>query len=133
MLVRILGATALALVMGAGLMVVLTGAPDESPEGASTDAAGEPGRRIFQGKGNCAACHGREGAGTGIAPDLADDQWIAFEERPTVQQVKTLVEEGVPRPKAFPSPMPPRGGARLDQQELAAVSAYVLTLSSPGS
>jgi len=37
----------------------------------------------------------------------------------------------VAQPKNYRSPMPPRGGAQLDQQQVAALAAYVWALSHP--
>lgn len=90
-----------------------------------------PGEAIFLGKGNCFACHGRDGTGTPVAPDLTDGAWINFDARPTRDAVVALLKQGVPRPVDHPAPMPPMGGASLDDDEIAAVAAYVLELSPP--
>lgn len=89
----------------------------------------EAGQAIFQGKGNCFTCHRQDAKGTPLAPDLTDDQWVNFDERPTLQEVETLIKEGVAQPEEHPAPMPPMGGARLSDEEVAQVAEYVLGLS----
>jgi mono/diheme cytochrome c family protein len=93
-------------------------------------AAAEPqpdGRAIFAGKGNCWVCHGRDGRGTALAPNLADAEWLNGDG--TLQAVTEIVRSGVPRPKRFPGMMPPGGGASLNDAEVRAVAAYVVSLS----
>lgn len=89
----------------------------------------DPGRAIFGGKGNCFSCHGGQGQGSVLGPDLTDDEWVNFDARPTAGEVETLIREGVAKPVRHPAPMPPMGGARLSGAEIAAVAAYVLRLS----
>jgi mono/diheme cytochrome c family protein len=101
--------------------------------GESALATQEPvGQRVFEGKGACFTCHGREGRGTPIGPDLTDGDWIAFDEPPDSAAIEALVRAGVARPTRYPAPMPPMGGTRLSGAELGAVSAYVLSLGSAG-
>ncbi|HSH46297.1 MAG TPA: cytochrome c, partial [Longimicrobiales bacterium] len=88
----------------------------------------EAGRALFQGRGSCFTCHGREGGGTPLGPDLTDEAWVNFEQRPTREQVETLITNGVPRPVEHPAPMPPMGGARLSEEEVSQLAAYVLYL-----
>lgn len=90
-----------------------------------------PGKAIFTGKGTCFVCHGVEGKGTPLAPDLTDGTWVNFAERPTLEQVKALVKAGVSKPVQHPAAMPPMGGAKLSDAEIAAVSEYILELSPP--
>jgi mono/diheme cytochrome c family protein len=40
-----------------------------------------------------------------------------------------VITNGVPKPKQFSTPMPPKGGAPLSPKDIAAVAAYVSTLS----
>jgi mono/diheme cytochrome c family protein len=70
--------------------------------------------------------------GTPLAPALTDAEWLHFEARPTAEQIVALVKEGVARPLRFPAAMPPRGGSSLNDEELAEVARYVLTLSDEG-
>ena len=89
-----------------------------------------PGEAIFKGKGNCFTCHGPQATGTTLAPDLTDHEWVNFDARPAQEEVETLVREGVSKPVQHPAPMPPMGGARLSDQEVSDVAAYVLWLSA---
>lgn len=112
----------------AGAIVALAMAPAPSAPATSQDPA--PGEAIFKGKGNCFTCHGREAKGTALAPDLTDDGWVNFDARPTQDELETLVREGVSKPVQHPAPMPAMGGARLSDEEVAQVAAYVLSLTA---
>jgi mono/diheme cytochrome c family protein len=86
------------------------------------------GAEIFDGGGNCLNCHGAGGVGTSLAPDLMrGHQWIHIDG--SYAQIATLVNTGVPKPKEFPAPMPPKGGAALSPGQVCAVAAYVYSLS----
>ena len=78
------------------------------------------------GAGICATCHGRDGAGTGAAPSLRDQQWINGDG--SIGFIKGTVYQGVPHPLQHPLPMPPFGHTLTDRQ-LQAVAAYVYALS----
>ena len=88
----------------------------------------QDGRAVFEGKGNCFACHGRDAKGTPLAPDLTDSTWINIDG--SLPAIRDLVRTGVAKPKQHPAPMPPMGGARLTEKEIAAVAAYVAGLSA---
>lgn len=83
----------------------------------------DTGRRLFTGRGNCYACHGSDAHGTAVAPNLTDSSWLDVDG--SYASIASLVRSGVPHPKQFPTPMPPGGGAQLDQSQLCAVAAYV--------
>lgn len=85
------------------------------------------GRKIFTGTGNCYACHGSDAHGTAVAPNLTDTTWLNIDG--SYAGIAGLVRSGVPQPKHFPTPMPPGGGAQLDQGQLCAVAAYVYSLA----
>ena len=74
----------------------------------------------------CAACHGPDAKGTQLAPNLTDSEWINTDG--TYQGIITIVTNGVPQPKQYPSPMPPMGGANLNEQQIKDVAAYVWSL-----
>lgn len=101
--------------------------------GVAPPSQADSGRAVFHGKGNCSSCHGSEGRGSTLGPELADDEWVNFDARPTQAETERLIREGVSRPVRHPAPMPPMGGARLSDEEIAAVAAYVLELSEPFS
>jgi mono/diheme cytochrome c family protein len=95
---------------------------------AAATAQDTLGRTIFLGKGTCSACHGTEGKGTMLAPDLTDDAWLNIDG--SVAQIARVVKDGVAQPKQHPAPMPPMGGAQLTDAEIQAVAAYVKSLST---
>lgn len=87
----------------------------------------QSGKAIFEGKGNCHVCHGKEGKGTPLAPDLTDGAWIQADG--SLASVRDIIAHGVDKPRSHPVPMPPMGGARLTKQEIDAVAAYVMQLA----
>jgi mono/diheme cytochrome c family protein len=86
----------------------------------------DAGRKVFTGTGNCYACHGSDAHGTAVAPNLTDATWLDIDG--SYAGIASLVQSGVPQPKQFPTPMPPRGGAQLDQSRICALAAYVYSL-----
>lgn len=91
-------------------------------------ADAQQGRAIFQGKGNCVSCHGVDGRGTPLGPDLTDAEWLNIDG--SLDSIRALIRAGVPKPKKYVAPMPAMGGAKLSPAELDAVARYVLELSS---
>ncbi len=88
------------------------------------------GDSIFHGQvagGTCTACHGQNAEGTAIAPSLSDKEWLNGDG--SYDFIVKTVTNGVPKPKAHPAPMPPKGGASLDDAQVKAVAAYVFSLS----
>lgn len=88
----------------------------------------ERGRRLYLDRASCHACHGREGRGVpGMGSSLTDEEWIVADGSPGA--LLDVVRSGVPAARS-PSgvPMPPRGGARLGEEEMRAVVAYLISL-----
>lgn len=78
----------------------------------------------------CAGCHGVGGTGSASAPALNDNQWLDVPgDYPSIVQVITT---GVPNPKQYPAPMPPRGGGNFDDEGVRELAAYVYALSHQG-
>lgn len=99
------------------------------PPGA-TRAMVALGDRIYHGQAGaatCTACHGQEGKGSPLGPDLTAKRYLWSDRSYT--GIMQSIREGVPRPKQYRSPMPPMGGAKLTQRELKALTAYVWALS----
>jgi len=95
------------------------------PQGATREMV-ELGDRIFHGQvasGTCAGCHGAEGRGTPLAPDLTAGKWMWSDG--SLGGIERTIRHGVPNPKQYRSPMPPMGGAQLTSQQVSAVAAYV--------
>jgi glucose/arabinose dehydrogenase/mono/diheme cytochrome c family protein len=103
------------------------------PKGASR-AMVDLGDRIFHGEvaaGTCAGCHGAEGRGTPLGPNLTSGQWLWSDG--SYRGIERTIRNGVPNPKKYRSPMPPLGGAQLSPEQLAAVAAYVWGLGHTGA
>jgi mono/diheme cytochrome c family protein len=102
---------------------------DQAPSPA-TIALGDS---IFHGKVGgalCFTCHGPAGKGvTGLGPNLTDKEWTNGDG--SVDFIRKTVTEGIPKPKKFPAPMPPKGGGSLNDSQIAAVAEYVYSLSHP--
>jgi len=75
----------------------------------------------------CAGCHGTNAKGTPLAPDLTDSKWIWSDG--SLASITKTIREGVPAPKQHTGVMPPMGGTQLTPAQLAAVGAYVYSLS----
>ena len=99
------------------------------PEGATKEMVAL-GDRIYHGQvggASCVGCHGANGTGTPLGPDLTKPKWLWSDGSFT--GILKMIEDGVPQPKQYRSPMPPMGGAQLDSDQLSAVAAYVWGLS----
>jgi glucose/arabinose dehydrogenase/cytochrome c553 len=103
--------------------VATTGLP--VPPGATADQV-ELGGRIFRGAaagGTCGGCHGPEGKGSTLGPDLTAGAWLWGDG--SLASISDTIAKGVSSPKKFQNPMPAMGGAQLSASDLAGVSAYV--------
>lgn len=100
-------------------------APAPLPEGV-TPAMVDQGKKLFHGKALCIACHGMSAQG-GVAPSLRDSVWI--HSKGTYTDIMAQIRRGVPaESSATKLVMPPLGGAKLSESEIAAVAAYVWAL-----
>jgi mono/diheme cytochrome c family protein len=91
------------------------------------------GDSIFHGQvggGTCYACHGQDGKGTGVGPNLTDAEWLNTDG--SLEGIMKTIQTGVPTPKKAPAPMPPMGGASLTPEQVRAVAAYEYSLSHGG-
>jgi mono/diheme cytochrome c family protein len=131
------------------IAVVTSGEPGP-PEGTHPDAGRAPlaslpvppgatkeqvalGDRIFHGEaagGTCTGCHGSDAKGSPQAPSLIDGKWLHTDG--SLSRITHTITDGVPKPKNYSVPMPPRGGAPLSDSDVAAVAAYVWAISHPG-
>ena len=87
------------------------------------------GNRVFHGEvadATCGGCHGSDGKGSPVAPDLTNGKWLWSDG--SLQGIEATIKNGVPEPKTHPGAMPPMGGVVLPQADLDAVSAYVWAL-----
>jgi mono/diheme cytochrome c family protein len=84
------------------------------------------GQRIYLGQaagGTCSGCHGSDAGGGPQAPSLVSGHY--FVGNGSFQSIKQVVADGVPRPRDYEVPMPPKGGAPLSDSDVNAVAAYV--------
>lgn len=95
------------------------------PEGSTADQV-EQGRKVFHGEvagATCAGCHGADGIGTPVGPDLTSGKWLWGDG--SVASLHDTIANGVETPKQHPGAMPPMGGVELSKADLDAVTAYV--------
>ncbi len=78
---------------------------------------------------SCQACHGPNGKGGAVAPDLTDSTWLHSDG--SYGAIYTQIETGVPLPKQYLGVMLPFGGAPLTPEKHRAVAAYVYSLGHP--
>lgn len=107
------------------------GAPPPGPTAAPTDDQGRIalGGDIFNGRaagGFCFTCHGQNGIGTQLAPNLTDETWIHGDG--SVEFIANTIRTGIPTPKQYPSAMP-AFGSQLSDEQIRSVAVYVNSLS----
>lgn len=78
---------------------------------------------------SCQACHGPDGKGGTVAPDLTDEDWLHSDG--SYGAIYKQIETGVTQPKQYLGVMPPFGGAPLTPDKHRAVAAYVYSLGHP--
>ena len=99
------------------------------PEGSSPDMVAL-GNRIYHGQvggASCTGCHGANGTGSTLGPDLTKKKWLWSDG--SLAGILKVITDGVPKPKQYRSPMPPMGGAQLSDTQASALAAYVWGLS----
>jgi glucose/arabinose dehydrogenase/mono/diheme cytochrome c family protein len=93
------------------------------------------GSRIFWGEssgGTCSGCHGSDGKGSTVGPNLTRGEWSWGDG--SWQAIAATIDKGVVSPKHADGAMPPRGGAPLSDSDVKAVAAFVWGIShaTPG-
>jgi mono/diheme cytochrome c family protein len=101
----------------------------QAPVDSAMVAAGQ---RLFEGRGLCATCHGKQGEGI-LGPTLRlngeKKDWLHTDGSPAA--IAALIKAGLDASVTKSGiSMPPRGGARLTDAQVEQVTAYVLTLHS---
>lgn len=107
----------------AGKLAALT-----PPEGGTAEQV-ELGRKVFHGdvaRATCAGCHGTDGIGTLVGPNLTSGKWLWGDGSLAV--LHNTIANGVETPKQHPGAMPPMGGVELSKENLDAVTVYVWVL-----
>jgi glucose/arabinose dehydrogenase/mono/diheme cytochrome c family protein len=99
------------------------------PEGATREMVllGEQVYRGQVGGATCTGCHGDNGQGTPLGPNLTGKKWLWSDG--SYAGITKTIAEGVAQPKQYRSPMPAMGGAQLTPDQISAVAAYVWSLS----
>ena len=103
-----------------------------TPPGATKDQVAL-GDRVYHGEvdnGACAGCHGSDGTGTAMGPDLTTGKYVWGDG--SVKSIAKTITEGVAKPKHFAGAMPPLGGAQLTPRDVDAAAAYVWALAHAG-
>ncbi len=117
-------ASAVVLLSWAGASVAASGA---LPPGV-TQAMGQQGDTVFHGPGRCFKCHGPDGKGTQKGPSLvAPKKWTDIHGE--YDEIVQVVTKGIPDPKDYSAPMPARTVAKLSDEDVRNVAAYVWTIS----
>ena len=103
--------------------------PQELPEGV-TPAMVEEGKGIYDGAGICFTCHGATGEGVpSLGANLTDDEWLHVDG--SYESIVQNILEGVTAQESSSGvPMPAKGGTAITDDQVAAVAAYVWTLSN---
>ncbi len=95
-----------------------------------TEAQVALGDRIFHGQiggAACMGCHGSDGTGTPLGPDLTSGKWAWGDG--SIPSIASTITSGVSNPKNYRSGMPPMGGGTLSPTDVLAVAGYVWSLS----
>ena len=120
--------TRLAAAIGAAGVAIALSAATQDPIPPATIALG---KKVFEGKAGgaiCFTCHAMNARGVqGLGPNLTDTTWLHGDG--SLPFIEKLVKAGVPKAKQSATPMPPMGGAALDDEQVRAVAAYVFSLS----
>jgi glucose/arabinose dehydrogenase/mono/diheme cytochrome c family protein len=101
------------------------------PPGSSAQAVAL-GQQVFAGQvggAPCTGCHGSDGKGSPLGPDLTAGRWTWSDG--SLAGLQKTITTGVPAPKNYRSPMPAMGGAQLSPDQVSAVAAYVWALGHP--
>jgi glucose/arabinose dehydrogenase/mono/diheme cytochrome c family protein len=99
------------------------------PQGATRQMVAL-GDRIYHGQvggAACTGCHGENGKGSVLGPDLTAKKWLWSDG--SYAGIEKTITQGVAQPKRYRSPMPPMGGAQLTKDQISSVAAYVWALS----
>ena len=100
------------------------------PPAGATPAMLALGSRVYHGQvggAGCTGCHGSNGDGSPLGPDLTKGKWLWSDG--SYQGIASTIAAGVAQPKQYRAPMPAMGGAQLSSDQLFAVAAYVWALS----
>lgn len=111
-------------------LIALAAAPLAAQETAPDSATIARGKAIFEGRGLCYSCHGRNGEGV-LGPttqlNAGKTEWLHHDG--SVAGILAVIKAGIEGGKSKSGQvMPPLGGARLSDEQAAQVAAYVWAL-----
>jgi mono/diheme cytochrome c family protein len=120
----------MAALLAASPAVTCEAAAQTAIVGDSVSERAARGRSLFEGKGLCFSCHGKDGEGMlGPTTRLAGRPLVHA--KPTVASVAALIKSGVDSAHSTSGQvMPARGGSRLSDADVDAVAQYVLDLQT---
>jgi mono/diheme cytochrome c family protein len=100
----------------------------EMPEGVTMEMVTQ-GREIYSGAGLCYTCHGANGEGVpGLGANFTDGDWTHSDG--SYEGIAASVLNGVDTSASSTgTPMPPKGGSGITDDQARAVSAYVWTIA----
>jgi mono/diheme cytochrome c family protein len=118
----------LTVAFGLSLLVV-PAAMGQLPKGVTQQMI-DQGKTIFNGQGICMACHGADAKGMpNLGTDLTDKEWTQGDG--SFESIAATIRAGVSSDKSKGGTMmPPKGGGQINDDQLAAVAAYVWSLSN---
>jgi mono/diheme cytochrome c family protein len=120
----------MAALLAASPAVTSAAAAQTATVGDSVSERAARGRVLFQGKGLCFSCHGKDGEGMlGPTTRLAGRPLVHA--KPTLAAIAELIKSGVDSAHSTSGQvMPARGGSRLSDADVDAVAQYVLELET---
>ncbi|HEY4099733.1 MAG TPA: cytochrome c [Gemmatimonadales bacterium] len=122
---RVIAVAAIATVFGAAPMMA------QLPPSADTGQVAV-GRKLFEGKGLCFSCHGKNGEGV-LGPTTRLAGRTLVHTKNIAAGIAALIKTGVDSAHSTSGNiMPPKGGSRLTDSEIDAVAAYVVQLQTVG-
>ena len=118
------------LVFATTLLVTFAAPATARSQAPADSAAIAAGQRLFEGRGLCATCHGKQGEGL-LGPTLrlntSKDGWLHTDG--SREAIVTLIKNGLDASVTKSGiSMPPRGGGRITDAQVEQVAAYVLVL-----
>jgi mono/diheme cytochrome c family protein len=115
--------------LGASLLLIpaMAQAQSSSPPD-STAARLKRGKALFEGRGLCFSCHGKDGEGI-LGPETRLVGRPLVHTKATVADIAALIKTGVDSTHSTSGQaMPPMGGSRLTETEMNLLAGYVLEL-----
>jgi mono/diheme cytochrome c family protein len=95
---------------------------------AVTDRAIARGKALYEGRGQCAGCHGVRGEGTEVGEPLAAGTW-KLGDGSYDWLTKVIRHSGIAARGRDGDPLPMRGPTLLSEREVREVAAYVWSIS----